>query len=187
MPRPCWRLLGSVASYPASTNVLLLQAGLLYPYVNNFIVYKCPADKKMVNGAPTIRSMSMNCWMDPLPISSWNYTRHYTGTPKQLTEFKTQSGIISPSPSLAWVFIDENPFSINDGMFVCDPNVPVWIDIPASYHNGACGLSFADGHSEIRAWMDPNILNCNAAPPASGTQASGPDLIWLQQRSTSLN
>jgi len=29
------------------------------------------------------------------------------------------------------------------------------IDVPASYHNGAGGLSFADGHAEIHKWMDP--------------------------------
>jgi prepilin-type processing-associated H-X9-DG protein len=25
---------------------------------------------------------------------------------------------------------------------------------PASYHNRAAGISFADGHSEIRKWLD---------------------------------
>ena len=28
-------------------------------------------------------------------------------------------------------------------------------DLPASYHNGAGGLSFADGHQEIKRWLDP--------------------------------
>ena len=28
-----------------------------------------------------------------------------------------------------------------------------WQDIDASYHNGACGFSFADGHSEIKRWL----------------------------------
>ena len=27
------------------------------------------------------------------------------------------------------------------------------VDFPASYHNGAGGLSFADGHAEIRRWL----------------------------------
>ena len=26
------------------------------------------------------------------------------------------------------------------------------IDFPASYHNGACGFSFSDGHAEIHKW-----------------------------------
>ena len=31
------------------------------------------------------------------------------------------------------------------------------IDFPASYHNGAAGLSFADGHSEIHQWKGSKI------------------------------
>jgi prepilin-type processing-associated H-X9-DG protein len=31
------------------------------------------------------------------------------------------------------------------------------IDIPASYHNGACGFSFSDGHAEIHRWIGRTI------------------------------
>jgi len=31
------------------------------------------------------------------------------------------------------------------------------IDFPASYHNGAAGLSFADGHSEVHRWVGSKI------------------------------
>ena len=48
--------------------------------------------------------------------------------------------------------IDEHPDSINDGYFINNPSGTAWQDIPASYHNGACGFSFADGHSEIKKW-----------------------------------
>ena len=33
-----------------------------------------------------------------------------------------------------------------------------WEDLPASYHNDACGFSFADGHSEIKKWRDPTVM-----------------------------
>jgi prepilin-type processing-associated H-X9-DG protein len=49
-----------------------------------------------------------------------------------------------------WVLLDENPASINDGWFVCDPRGTSWVDVPATYHNGATGFAFADGHSEIK-------------------------------------
>ena len=58
-----------------------------------------------------------------------------------------------PRPSKTWLFIDEHPDSINDGYFINNPNVNHWQDIPACYHNGACGFSFADGHSEIKKWL----------------------------------
>jgi prepilin-type N-terminal cleavage/methylation domain-containing protein/prepilin-type processing-associated H-X9-DG protein len=32
------------------------------------------------------------------------------------------------------------------------------VDIPASYHNGACGFSFADGHAEIKKWRSASSM-----------------------------
>src|SRR5438270_12261334 len=96
---------------PAATNVALIQGGLLYLYVNSLPVYKCPADRKIMANAPTVRSMSMNCWMNP--ISDWNSIKNYTGA-TALRIFRKHAEIIGPSPSLCWVLIDENPLSIND-------------------------------------------------------------------------
>ena len=58
--------------------------------------------------------------------------------------------------------MDEHPDSINDA--ACAVKMAKFgatsaqiIDFPASYHNGACGLSFADGHSEIHKWIGSKI------------------------------
>jgi prepilin-type N-terminal cleavage/methylation domain-containing protein/prepilin-type processing-associated H-X9-DG protein len=179
-PRAQW-VLGTMDSLPAATNSQLIQIGLLFPYVTALKVYKCPADRKMMKSDPTVRSMSANCWMNPL--RDWNSIKGYGG-PMTLTVFRKQTDIRIPTPSKCWVFIDENPNSINDGWFVCDPNNPTqWTDVPASYHNGAGGLSFADGHSEIKKWRDRNVLNL-ALPPADKDPNSD-DLLWLQERTTS--
>jgi prepilin-type N-terminal cleavage/methylation domain-containing protein/prepilin-type processing-associated H-X9-DG protein len=59
-------------------------------------------------------------------------------------------------------------------------------DVPASYHNGACGFAFADGHSEIKKWTDPRtkppITRANYVPV---NQANNPDVLWLWERTTS--
>jgi prepilin-type processing-associated H-X9-DG protein len=84
---------------------------------------------------------------------------------------------------MTWVLIDENPWSINDGWFICDPNQPNhWVDIPATYHNNAGGLSFADGHAEIRKWKDPAIMNTRTTDIAPTPNVG--DLLWLQARTT---
>jgi prepilin-type N-terminal cleavage/methylation domain-containing protein/prepilin-type processing-associated H-X9-DG protein len=181
-PMANW-VLGAVntAAGSAATNLAFIENGLLFPYVNNVAVYKCPADQKQVLGAPTVRSMSMNAWMNPL--ETWNDVIGYIGTAR-LRVFRRQDELVGPRPDMAWVFIDENPNSINDGWFVCDPNNNnLWYDIPASYHNNAGGISYADGHAEIKVWRDPNVLyatgNNRPRDPAC------PDLTWLQQRSSS--
>ena len=168
-----------------ATNTALVEVGLLYPYVKTVGVYKCPADNKGVRNFPTCRSMSMNCWMNP--IDSWNTVGG--NHPGKVKEFRKQTDINNPGPANAWVFIDENPWGIDDGFFVCDPAVNNWVNIPASYHNGAGGLSFADGHAEIKKWKDKAVLNCNSVPATGGLaqDASTGNLQWLQERSSSLN
>lgn len=176
---------GSMDTMPGATNVVLIQMGLLFPYANNVSTYKCPADKKLLAGSPTVRSMAMNAWMNPLPNQSWNTVRGYAGG-TMLREFRKQSDISRPGPSLCWVMIDENPYSINDGWFVCDPNTAnTWWDVPASYHNGAGGLSYADGHSEIKKWRDKDLLNLHVVPSQMQRDPASGDLPWLQERSTS--
>jgi prepilin-type N-terminal cleavage/methylation domain-containing protein/prepilin-type processing-associated H-X9-DG protein len=167
-----------------------IQLGLIYPYVNNVGVYKCPADKSSTSafGAnyPHVRSMSMNTWISPV--------QPYDTSP--VVSFYKESDIMypAPSPSSLWVLLDENPFSINDGSFICDPTIPEWIDCPASYHNGAGAVSFMDGHAEIHKWRDPTVIHQWAPPtiqpgnpaftrlPPTGTG----DLNWLQTASTGI-
>ncbi len=92
-----------------------------------------------------------------------------------------------PRPSNYWVIIDEHPDSINDGYFLNDPGKALavggnWGDYAAAYHGGGCGISFADGHSELHKWKQPNLTvyyNWNPAPfNAAGLQ----DYRWLMER-----
>src|SRR5678815_2582835 len=80
------------------------------------------------------------------------------------------------------VYMDEHPDSINDaGAFAPNTanNIP---DAPATYHNGAAGFSFADGHSEIHKWRGSAM---NALRKISfvernnfATATGDPDLYW---------
>ncbi|HET7623730.1 MAG TPA: prepilin-type N-terminal cleavage/methylation domain-containing protein [Verrucomicrobiae bacterium] len=177
----CPGLMNSASAWDIS----FIQVGLIYPYVNSVAVYKCPADHSVFPlgtsyGKPRVRSMSMNCWLNP--IQSWNFSKNYTGS-TALRVYKKQSDLTMPGASQTFVFIDENPYTLDDGYFVCDPNEPkTWVNTPASYHNGAGGLSFADGHAEIKSWKDHTVLTTRNSD--ADTVANSPDLLWLQQRST---
>ena len=175
--------MGTMDRTPDMTNIVLIQDSLLFTYVKSLPVYKCPADRKTTRGPfggggiPTPRSMSMNCWMNP--INAWAPDQISGSNP--VRSFRIVSGILKPSET--WVTLDENPTSINDGWFVCDPVNANYVDIPATYHNGANGLAYADGHSEIKHWRDPAILARNAAIGAA-PKDKGVDLKWLKDRST---
>ncbi len=176
--------MGEMASGTGITNSVLIMDSLLYKYVGSLGPYKCPADKKTTKdpygkkgGLPSLRSMSMNCWMNP--INPW------AADNAKCTNFRKQGAISRPSDT--WVTLDENPVSINDGWFVCDPNSSAWTDYPASYHNKANGISFADGHSEIKRWQDRAVIGLTADNIASGSIPISDkmfDLKWLQARSS---
>ncbi len=174
-----------------------LKKSILWPYCGNSAgIFKCPADKSMVSvrgvRRPRVRTMSMLNYMggrgnnEALGWNSdgWRIYRKF-------------SDIIDPGPSKTFVFLDEREDSINDGMFVVDmtgfeSRPTSLVDAPASYHGGAGGFSFADGHSETKRWRSTYIL----VPPKPNQQRDYPysipggdsalqtDARWLQEHTT---
>src|SRR5258705_118929 len=120
----------------------------------------CPADKSYVTVGgvrrPRVRSMVMNAYLGGVhgqDSSSMPYMS------RQIIYLK-DSPLNNPGPSKVFAFMDEREDAINWGNFCTimagfspyNPNVYVFEDLPASYHGNAGGLSFADGHSEIKRW-----------------------------------
>ncbi len=153
------------------------------PYVRAAGVYKCVADqsKAIINGRELsrVRSMSMNCWMGP-NTPAWNNAN----PPYHV--FAKSTEILRPGPSDAIVFIDERSDSIDDGYFAIDMVVAQLPNLPAGYHNGASGITFADGHAEIHKWRDgrtlpPLLTTFQKFVPCPGSR----DLNWLRLHATS--
>jgi prepilin-type N-terminal cleavage/methylation domain-containing protein len=165
-----------------------IKAGLLFPYLQNVNVYKCPADNfnapygaKGSASQPANRSYSMNNWMGPYNL--WKGINGYT-------EFQKLTSIISPNPSSAWVFVEENPASIDDGYFAIDPTTPtIWYNSPAVLHGSSSVLGFADGHAETHKWTDYNMIHdVNPASPPGDNVPAQPgcgDLATFISMSTS--
>lgn len=179
-------------NHPDNTNTVFLTDSLLGPYVNYSLgVWKCPGDKSTsTHGGqvyPRVRSIAMNGYLNPIEL------------PGPFKLFGKIGDMTAPSPSGIWVVIDEREESINnahfihcmEGIYPRDPLQFGWINWPANYHNGASGLNFADGHSEIRKWRDPTTT------PPKGKAVSGSlfdpirrqnneDSYWLGVRTTGL-
>jgi prepilin-type N-terminal cleavage/methylation domain-containing protein/prepilin-type processing-associated H-X9-DG protein len=171
---------------PDNTNTLYLsddQYALLGPYcARQYKIYKCPADiyasdaQRSLGWSTRARSISMNAAMGP----GWKYYGW-------CHEVRKMSSLVSPVPSMAWLFVDEHPDSINDAMLYVNPSTPLalaqWWDLPASYHGGACGFCFADGHSEIHKWKDSRTLQTVGYDIKTGILAIGSvDVGWIQER-----
>jgi len=181
---------------PDNTNTAALQdpeRSKFALYLQDVGVYKCPADRSNIRGIPRVRSMGMSQalagpgdWLDPAGFGA-------NGTSKKYRTFFKASEIIDPSPSMCYVLLDEHPDSINAGgfanMMVESPGSARIIDYPASFHNGAAGISFADGHAEIRKWVDARtqpVPRYDNQLPLNVLSPDNRDMIWLSDRTSSL-
>jgi len=181
----------------ANTNLSLLFNSLFAPYTAKAPgIYKCPADKFPSAIGPRVRSISMNGFVGG--DAEWAVYGYGPTGGAPYKKFLKETDLTIPGPSKTWVFLDEHPDSINDGLFGMHmptpntlwPRASTWDDVPASYHNGACGFSFADGHAEIHKWLDsatkpPIRRQTLAQAPGQGTGAvSLRDNAWMVERSS---
>jgi prepilin-type N-terminal cleavage/methylation domain-containing protein/prepilin-type processing-associated H-X9-DG protein len=138
-----------------NTNIHGILDASLAPYASHSInIYRCPSDKalsdtqRQAGWQARLRSYSMNAMVG----DAGNLSRSGVNenNPHYLQFFNAAT---IPQPAEIFVFIDEHPESINDGYFINRAYVRQWIDLPASYHNGAASLSFADGHAITHRWQ----------------------------------
>lgn len=181
---------------PINTNVSVLvdpTKAVLADYTGKTKnVYRCPADKyvsqvqRAKGWSSRARSVAMNAFSgvegDASGLGQWVGWRKTTDPKRR-------------SPTELLVLLDEHPDSINDGYFIATLNgyggLYGWCDIPATYHNGACGFAFLDGHSQIKSWVGnlrsaewqkpvykdrhAGVFQCNSATDKN-------DIDWVKER-----
>jgi prepilin-type N-terminal cleavage/methylation domain-containing protein/prepilin-type processing-associated H-X9-DG protein len=178
----------NMANSTDNTNLYFLQQSLLFPYCKSVSIWLCPGDKSMsMHGGVAhkrVRTLAMNCWLAEGRLSESPGYRVY----------KKMSDLTVPGPSKTWVMIDEREDSIDDAYFAVNmagypdrPRAITFVNYPASYHGNAAGLSFADGHAEVKRWRDDRTmppLVPGKALPLNVASPNNPDLLWLMERSS---
>jgi prepilin-type N-terminal cleavage/methylation domain-containing protein/prepilin-type processing-associated H-X9-DG protein len=161
-----------------NTNLTYVTDTLFSPYDNRSAkIFKCPSDRAAALNGQRIRSMSMNAMVgDP-----GNLTNQFN--PLDVQFFKMAD---IPDPSGIFVFLDEHPDTINDGFFVNRLEDEKWGNLPASYHNGAVNLAFADGHFEAHRWQVADTVRAPVQGAVGGIIPATPttDFDWLKQRTS---
>jgi prepilin-type N-terminal cleavage/methylation domain-containing protein/prepilin-type processing-associated H-X9-DG protein len=177
-----------------------LKKSPLWPYCGNSAgIWKCPADKSTLvpstgplkgRRVSRVRSMSMMIWLGGFDGFLKNVPAGVSSPPWRL--YLNVSDMVDPGPSSTLLFWDQREDSINWGNFFVEmtgfPDNPaqteIW-DYPASYHNRAGGLSFVDGHAEIKRWLDPRTTppvkqNSTWLDTTTRTLPNNADVVWLQ-------
>ena len=187
--------------------ILDQKQSIIASYVKNPAIFHCPTDHSNVSGeGDRVRSVSMSQTVGtvgettgPLKAGMPVNGQWTSGTDignainTQWHTYGKTSQMITPGPAMLWVFMDEHPDSINDaGLAVQMVNSTVAgqiIDYPSSFHDGGCGISFADGHSEIHKWAGPHMKppvmqNTSDHSGQCVDMDTARDLYWLQQRTS---
>lgn len=163
---------------------------LLAPYsAQQYKIYHCPSDRF---ASPAQRSIG---WTQRARTVSMNGAFGEGSRPTDslfqpwATDImiKKLAQLGQPGAAKSWVFIDEHPDSLNDAAFYINPYATgasaMWIDMPSSTHSGACTLSFADGHAEVKKWVEGSSV----VPVKYGTLnriavPNSRDCDWLAER-----
>jgi prepilin-type N-terminal cleavage/methylation domain-containing protein/prepilin-type processing-associated H-X9-DG protein len=165
-------------------------------------VFQCPAEQSYV--IPTfgpyqgqrvrrLRSMTMSVWMGGVP----GFFDSGPGLSEATWQvYRKLSEMAFPGPTGLIVFSDQredengypNLFIDMTGYPDHPEQTQFTDDLVAFYHGGGTSYSFADGHSELKHWIDPRTM----VPLLKGTLRGGgvcsfpndPDIVWLQAHAT---
>lgn len=143
--------------------------GSIGPYMKAAGSYRCPADKRTYQGMTRVRSCSANAYIGTLRNDAYLDQGTYAAF-RKYSEFSSRL-----SGSDAFVFLDENPDSLNDGYFLF-----FWDslnDRPAVNHNNTSSFSFADGHAALHKWNNAYLKMTGGTPQSS-------DHLWLRTHGT---
>ena len=154
--------------------------GSIGNYAKSAGVYRCPADKSQAPGGaggtgPRVRSCSANMYCGVAPINYQNKTYNIDNRFHPFYKYADFS-FNGFGASSCFVFLDENPASLNDGYFEYFAAASGIDDRPAVNHGNSSSMSFADGHCELHKWFN-TYLNYN-------NTTVGTDVQWLAQHGT---
>jgi prepilin-type N-terminal cleavage/methylation domain-containing protein len=129
-----------------------MRKGPLWNFCQNFGAYHCPADLRFKNRRPGVR------WA----YDSYSKVDGMNGNMWDVPSIEKLTAVPQPSRTLA--FIEEaDSRDYNLGTWVINVTTRGWVDPVAVFHARASGIGFADGHSEIRKWVEDTTIKAAAA------------------------
>jgi prepilin-type N-terminal cleavage/methylation domain-containing protein/prepilin-type processing-associated H-X9-DG protein len=189
----------------------MVTTGLLWPYAAGLGIYRCPAQNQIATGF-TGELPGVLLTTNALPVRSFTVSARMSGPPlpgpgagSGVSPYLRITSITDLSPSQAFVFMDENAFTIQwsggTGAFYVsdDPSGANWSpaeailpNFPGARHGSSASVSFADGHEELHTWTQSSTtLAFTTGHWFSGVTHTiiglpnpvpDADIVWLQQR-----
>lgn len=165
-------------------------------------VFKCPTDPRLciysgpdtnLTGkvVPVVRSTSMNAGVGTkgvclasgngnAPVDGpWLDGNHNHIANQPYATFGKMTDFKICSPADIWVFVDDDPWTINDTTMSVIAAEPQFVDYPSPVHGNGTSFSFADGHAEVHPWESRLFIH-TGVPPRTSAQpgAQYDDWFW---------
>ncbi len=179
---------------------------LLVPYIRtNISLFRCPFDPRICiySGSdprllgtkiPAVRGVSINagigtkgsCAGGNAPVDGpWLDGAHSHTANHPYATFGKWSDFKIVRPSEIWVFVDDDPWTINDAAMQVIASQPDLIDFPNVLNNNGTTFSFADGHGETHKWKSTVFIH-NGIPPRTTVQPGlqYQDWFWWASHAT---
>jgi prepilin-type N-terminal cleavage/methylation domain-containing protein/prepilin-type processing-associated H-X9-DG protein len=163
------------------------EVALFANYLKSYLIYKCPSDAGVgtFSGRPpfTLRSYSMNAYLGS------DESLRPDLSPDHFSFFKS-SDFVRLSPSMTFVFQDVFPPNICWPAFMVNPagfRGNGFYHYPATHHNWASVIAYADGHVESHRWRDSRTrptVGSDGVTAHWTTSPNNEDLDWLRARTT---
>ena len=159
--------------------------GSIGGYAKNAGVFHCPADISVTAGTklPRVRSCSANGYVGTTVFEQEKHSGEITGGYRV---FRKSTDFIGISPADAFVYLDENTWSINDGFFRGIADRSSWGDFPAVNHGNSSSFTFADGHAQLHKWTDAFLYPDPIASQPPNSLLTANDNSWLTLHMTTL-
>jgi prepilin-type N-terminal cleavage/methylation domain-containing protein/prepilin-type processing-associated H-X9-DG protein len=158
---PCWtRYIGTTPAQQSTTKqTWALTNGAMHKYARHLDIYHCPAIQK-----DEIRTYSGNWGVARLLDVNGN--QNWYGRPSyRIDQLKP--------PGARMVFIDDFPEDWDAVWTITPWNFQFWNPIAARHDKGTT-MGFADGHSELWRWTDPDTIKFVAMSWAEAENYSPP-------------
>jgi prepilin-type N-terminal cleavage/methylation domain-containing protein len=157
--------------------------GALWPYVKSLPAYQCPGDHTTVTNVHRFRNYAISGYMNGTPYDyPGNVLVGYGDTdPPKLLFFQKESQLLKPAS--LFIFIDQDPLSIDDDEFDINPFSAdasgdlSGMEAPSRVHGNCFNWSFGDGHAETYQLRDvPKSINwvANSLPGSFTVQKLDP-------------
>jgi hypothetical protein len=197
-----WLPFGSSGSVDAGNPDLLKNpsTSLLAPYIRtNISLFRSPFDpricaysgsdpKLLGQKIPVVRSISINAGVGTqgchgsnpnAPVDGpWLNGSHSHTANNPYATFGKWGDFKIIAPSETWVFVDDDPWTINDVAMQVIAAQPDFVDFPNVNDDNSTAFTFADGHGETHKWKS-NLFIHNGVPPRTTAQPGLQQSDWF--------